>query len=184
MPTTCPSSTATQKTTPAAISIASSSAGMYGSCQRSAGMTPRYAAAASLTIASIVAKSDSVVFRITIGTVPERQEQSCNHECEHDTIDDQHDRWRLPYGGIVPMEHLCGEKVQRQESEHRRNRAAIAHEDCHADEKKEQARERGVRVARDDRLRHDRRVRGERNPVGARNGVVRIDDDQHRLKRP
>jgi hypothetical protein len=45
--------------TPASISPSSSRADMYGSRQRSAGITSRYASAAALTIARIAARSSS-----------------------------------------------------------------------------------------------------------------------------
>src|SRR5215210_7786638 len=65
-PATRPSCSAIQNATPLAISRASSSAGMYGSCQRSAGITPRYARAASLMTAVIAGKSDSALCRMSI----------------------------------------------------------------------------------------------------------------------
>src|SRR4029078_11659251 len=57
-------SMAAQKPTPASISDSSSSRGMYGSCQRSTGITPRYASAASLLTANTWSTSASVHLRI------------------------------------------------------------------------------------------------------------------------
>jgi len=65
-PTSAPSRAAPQNATPAAISPSSSAAGMYSSCQQSAGMTPRYASAASLMIAWITARSSGLQSRMTV----------------------------------------------------------------------------------------------------------------------
>src|SRR3954465_7181585 len=58
-PTSAPASAHPENATPAAISASSSSRGMYGSCQRSAGITPRYASAAAFTIARVAPRSSS-----------------------------------------------------------------------------------------------------------------------------
>src|SRR4051795_13469196 len=66
MPTSAPSISQPQNATPAAISRSSSSGAMYGSCQRSAGITPRYASAAALTISRIAGRSSSRQGRIVL----------------------------------------------------------------------------------------------------------------------
>ncbi len=60
------SSSIPQNATPAAISRSSSAADMYGSCQRSSGITPRYASAAALTIASTSSSSSSRIGRSAV----------------------------------------------------------------------------------------------------------------------
>src|ERR1700704_3814877 len=57
IPISSPSASYPQNTTPARISLSSSLELMYGSCHRSAGITPRYASAATFTIARIASRS-------------------------------------------------------------------------------------------------------------------------------
>src|SRR5882762_1373006 len=59
IPISSPSASYPQNTTPARISLSSSLELMYGSCHRSAGITPRYASAATFTIARIASRSSS-----------------------------------------------------------------------------------------------------------------------------
>src|SRR6516165_7185936 len=69
-PSSAPCSSKPQNSTPSRISRRNSSRDMYGSFQRSRGITPLYACAPSLMICQIASKSLSLHFRIMCDASP------------------------------------------------------------------------------------------------------------------